>query len=111
MQDRERDTAHDIRFWDIGKEGGRLAGVEKSIYTAEYQRLCALLRELRLEAGLTQVQVAERLDVPQSFVSKYESGERRLDVIELHHVAEAIGVPTRGLLERFAPEWFTDMTN
>jgi transcriptional regulator with XRE-family HTH domain len=65
--------------------------VEKSIYSAEYQQLCALLRQLRREAGLTQVDVANRLDVPQSFVSKYESGGRRLDVIELSHVAEAIG--------------------
>lgn len=64
--------------------------MEKSIYSAEYQQLCALLRQLRLDAGLTQVQVAERLGVPQSFVSKYESGERRLDFIEVRHVAEAI---------------------
>ncbi len=74
--------------------------VEKSIYSAEYQRLCAVLRELRREAGLTQVQVAAELDVPQSFVSKYESGERRLDVIELRHVAKALGVPVRVVLER-----------
>jgi transcriptional regulator with XRE-family HTH domain len=64
--------------------------VEKSIWTEEYRQLCVLLQRLRREAGLTQVEVAERLDVPQSFVSKYESGERRLDVIELRHVAEAI---------------------
>ena len=64
--------------------------MEKSIYSAEYQQLCTLLRELRLAAGLTQVQVAARPAVPQSFVSKYESGERRLDVIELRYVAEAI---------------------
>ncbi|MCC9710203.1 helix-turn-helix domain-containing protein [Streptomyces sp. MNU76] len=74
--------------------------MEKSIYSAEYQRLCTLLRELRREAGLTQVQVAAELDVPQSFVSKYESGERRLDVIELRHVARALGVPLRVVLER-----------
>jgi transcriptional regulator with XRE-family HTH domain len=84
--------------------------VEKSIYSVEYQRLCALLRQLRQEAGLTQVQVAERLEVPQSFVSKYESGERRLDVVELHHVAEAIDVPIRVVLERFAPGWFSELT-
>lgn len=65
--------------------------MEKSIYSEQYQQLCTLLRQLRREAGLTQVDVAKRLDVPQSFVSKYESGERRLDVIELRHVAEAIG--------------------
>ena len=74
--------------------------MEKSIYSAEYQRLCSLLRELRHEAGLTQVQVAEQLEVPQSFVSKYESGERRLDVVELGHVAGALGVTVREVLEQ-----------
>ncbi|RIR69087.1 XRE family transcriptional regulator [Mycobacteroides abscessus] len=65
--------------------------MEKSLYSVQYQQLCAVLRDLRRAAGLTQVEVARRLDVPQSFVSKYESGERRLDVIELRHVAGAIG--------------------
>ena len=74
--------------------------MEKWIYSEEYQRLCAVLRSLRREAGLTQVQVAAALDVPQSFVSKYESGERRLDVIELGHVAQVLGVTTRTVLER-----------
>ena len=62
----------------------------------------AVLRELRLAAGLTQIQVAARLDVPQSFVSKYEAGERRLDVIELHYVAEALGTTLGVILERLA---------
>ena len=74
--------------------------MEKSIYSAEYQRLCSLLRELRHEACLTQVQVAARLGVPQSFVSKYESGERRLDVVELGHVAGVLGVSLRDVLDR-----------
>ena len=74
--------------------------MEKSIYSAEYQRLCSLLRELRHEACLTQVQVAARLGVPQSFVSKYESGERRLDVVELGHVAGALEVTVREVLDR-----------
>lgn len=64
--------------------------MEKSIYSADYQRLCGLLRELREQAGLTQAEVAARLKEPQSFVSKYESGERRLDVVELRLVAEAL---------------------
>ena len=74
--------------------------MDKSIYSAEYVQLCAVLRELRHEAGLTQTQVAAELDVPQSFVSKYESGERRLDVVELHHVAKAIGVTVAAVLSR-----------
>lgn len=94
-----------IRFWDIGKRFGRLTDMDKSIYSAEYQRLCGVLRELRQETGLTQVQVAERLGVPQSFVSKYESGERRLDVVELRHVGEAMGVTLRDILARLGPDW------
>lgn len=74
--------------------------MEKSIYSAEYQQLCALLRQVRRESGQTQVQVAERLQVPQSFVSKYESGERRLDVIELRHVAEALGTTLASIVSR-----------
>ena len=74
--------------------------MEKSIYSAEYLLLCTVLRGIRREAGLTQVQVAAALGVPQSFVSKYESGERRLDVIELGHVAQALGVTVRDVLTR-----------
>lgn len=76
--------------------------MEKSIYSAEYQQLCALLRDIRREAGLTQVDVAEKLSVPQSFVSKYESGERRLDVIELRHVATAIDTTLETVIGRLS---------
>ncbi|MDZ7881785.1 MAG: helix-turn-helix transcriptional regulator [Mycobacterium sp.] len=72
-------------------QGQEPPGFPGRFNSAEYQRLCALLRQLRRDADLTQVEVAERLGVPQSFVSKYETGERRLDVIELGHVAAAIG--------------------
>jgi hypothetical protein len=96
--------ADNIRFWDIGKYYDPLPLVDKSIYSAEYQRLCELLRELRHEARLTQVQVAERLDEPQSFVSKYEAGERRLDVVELHQVGAALGVTVVAILQRLWPE-------
>ncbi|WP_244168651.1 helix-turn-helix domain-containing protein [Mycobacterium malmoense] len=44
--------------------------------------------------------VAKRLDVPQSFVSKYEIGERRLDVVELRHVAEAIDTTVEVIISR-----------
>lgn len=66
--------------------------MQKSIYTQQHQRLRELLIEARLKAELTQVQVAERLGKPQSFVSKYEKGDRRLDVVEFIAVAEALGV-------------------
>lgn len=49
----------------------------------EYRRFLVRLRAAREHAGLTQVQVSKRLKVQQSFVSKCESGERRVDVVEL----------------------------
>lgn len=59
---------------------------------AEKERLLALLRAIRAEAGLRQADLADRLGEPQSFVSRYESGERRLDILELRRVCEATGV-------------------
>lgn len=64
--------------------------MSKSIFTTEYAVLRDLLRELRTEKGLTQVQLSETLGMPQSFVSKYETGERRLDVIELREVCQRL---------------------
>ncbi|MBI2479872.1 MAG: helix-turn-helix transcriptional regulator [Planctomycetia bacterium] len=58
----------------------------KSIYTREYTAVTRLLRETREATGLTQVELAEKLGQSQSFVSKYERGERRLDVIQLRTV-------------------------
>ena len=62
----------------------------KSIYSKRYRQFLDLLIQARKEADLTQVEVALRLDRPQSFVSKYENGERRLDVVEFLDVAKAI---------------------
>ena len=61
-------------------------------YAADVALAISALRQLRLEAGLTQAQLARRLGKPQSFVSKYESGERRLDVAELMAVCRAMGI-------------------
>ena len=55
------------------------------------QQLRALLRDLRKHHHLTQVEVAKRLTKPQSFVAKYEAGERRLSVIEFIDVVRALG--------------------
>lgn len=79
--------------------------MEKPRHTADYRRLCGVLRQLREEAELTQTEVANRLRVPQSFVSKYEAGDRRLDVIELRHVLDALGVRPGTFLERLDPSW------
>lgn len=52
--------------------------------------LMAALKQARLDAGLTQTELAERLKRPQSFVAKYENGERRIEVVELVEIAAAV---------------------
>ncbi|MGH9359568.1 MAG: helix-turn-helix domain-containing protein [Terriglobia bacterium] len=69
--------------------------------TPEQRRLRALLRQLRVEAGLKQVDLAEKLKQSQSFVSKYESGERRLDLLELRGICAALGLPLAEFVRRF----------
>ena len=72
----------------------------KSTHTGEYDYFRLLLIEARKDAGLSQVDLAERLDKPQSFVSKFERGERRLDVVEFRQVADAIGIEPLRFLRR-----------
>jgi len=62
----------------------------KSVFTPTYARFRELLIEARETAGLTQAALAERLRRPQSYVSKFERGERRLDVVEFLEVAQAL---------------------
>ena len=67
---------------------------------AQQKQLRALLREMRMSVGLRQIDLAKKLHTPQSFVSKYESGERRLDVIELRQVCQALGIPLQELIRK-----------
>jgi transcriptional regulator with XRE-family HTH domain len=75
--------------------------MDKSIFTPEQEVLQRVLRQLRLGAGLRQEDLAERLGEPQSFISKYESGERRLDLIELRQICRALGVTLLEFVRRF----------
>lgn len=65
--------------------------MEKSLYSQEYQILLEMLRSTREALGITQTDLAVRLSETQSFVSKCERGERRLDVIELRAWCNALG--------------------
>jgi transcriptional regulator with XRE-family HTH domain len=56
------------------------------------KKLLVLLKEIRQKNGIRQVELAMQLGVPQSFISKYESGERRLDILELWHICQLIGI-------------------
>jgi ribosome-binding protein aMBF1 (putative translation factor) len=69
-----------------------------------YKRLRELLVAARHDTGLTQVELSFRLKRPQSFVSKYERGERRLDVIEFGEVARALGIDPMRILDKFYGE-------
>jgi transcriptional regulator with XRE-family HTH domain len=70
-----------------------------SLHTAAYKRLLVKVREARELAGLTQVQAAGKLRTTQTFVSKCERGERRLDVIELNRFAKLYGKPLSWFVE------------
>lgn len=60
----------------------------KSIHSSEYKTVIKKLREAREAAGFTQTEAAEKLGKPQSYISKIERGERRIDIIELSHIAK-----------------------
>lgn len=70
----------------------------KSLHTPEYEHFRALLVAAREKAGLTQAEVSAKLARPQSFVAKYEGGERRLDVVEFVQVCNALGIDPRTVL-------------
>jgi transcriptional regulator with XRE-family HTH domain len=74
-------------------------GMHKSVHSAEQQALRQLLIEARTKAKLTQMQLSKRLKKPQSFVAKYEGGERRLDVIEFLRICREIGADPIRLLQ------------
>jgi len=64
--------------------------VPKSTFTEQYRSLCLSLVKARNAAGLTQRQVAARLNRPPSYVARVETGQRRLDVVEFFELARAI---------------------
>ena len=66
--------------------------MDKSPFSKEYKIFIELLKEQRMQAGVTQSDLAGALQEKQSFISKCERGERRLDIIELHNFCNAIGL-------------------
>ena len=61
--------------------------MNKSVYSKDYKDIIERLKTARIEAGLAQQDVAGKLGKPQSYISKIESGERRLDVAEMKKFA------------------------
>ena len=74
----------------------------KSLHTVDNEVLLRLLRTIRKEKDKTQTQVAEVMEWPQSYVSRYESGERRLDAVELNRICEALDMEFEEFARRYA---------
>lgn len=68
-------------------------GSSKALQTKRYRAFIARMKQARIDAGLTQVELAAKLGRPQTWVSKCELGERRVDFVELEDIAAACGKP------------------
>jgi len=77
--------------------------MQKSLRTARQILLQSLLVEARKATGLTQAELADALGKPQSFVAKYENGERRIDVVEFVDITSALGVSAADILSKIDP--------
>ena len=75
----------------LPRMAARARKIGKSVYSPEQAAFCGLMVSARKNAGLTQQDLARRLKRPQSFVAKYEGGERQIDVVEFLAITAAIG--------------------
>jgi transcriptional regulator with XRE-family HTH domain len=75
--------------------------MQKSLKSAEYARLIATLVAVRKNADVRQQALAKKLGRPQSFIAKYEGGERRIDVVEFVEIARALGADPVKLFRDF----------
>ena len=79
-----------------------MGAMEKSVHTSEYRVLRAELKKMRASAGLSQRELAQKLEVPHSWVAKVESGERRIDLVEFCWYALACGIDPMTVFKRVA---------
>ena len=85
--------------------------MQKSLFSVEYDLFCRLLKQVREETGLSQNQLAKRLNTPQAWLSKVENGHRRVDVIELWRICTGIGIEPAKFMERLTEELRKQQTN
>jgi transcriptional regulator with XRE-family HTH domain len=78
--------------------------MKKSIYTRDYAVLLRVLKQARKQAGMTQLEFAKRLELTQSFVSKIERGDRRIDIVELRTFCHVFGITLNDFVNRLERE-------
>ena len=101
-------AAHRMRFSHIRQVPHITWSVKKNIRLDQQKKLLVLLRGIRVDVGLTQSELASRLSRDQTFVSKYESGERRLDILELREVCQEVGIDFITFIRRLDKNLRTD---
>lgn len=75
--------------------------MKRSIWHSDYQSLRQVLKQIRLEAGYTQTELALKLEKPQSFVAKYENGDRNLDFLEVLDICQLCGISAEMFIQRY----------
>lgn len=81
-----------ILFWHIFLISMTGKKLKKSIHERDYHSVLSLLRQYREANNLTQTQLAEKIGADQTFISKIETGERRIDILELRVICSALGI-------------------
>ena len=89
---------NNIPFWDFSQIYIILKNMKRDRYSKKEEKLRILLRDKRIEAGLRQEDLAKKLNAHQSFISKYESGERQLTFVETINICCVIGVDPKMLV-------------
>ena len=74
--------------------------MKKTNRELQREKLQELLKRIRQDKGIRQIELAEKLGVPQSFVSKYESGDRQLDILELRRICQAVGISMQEFMRK-----------
>jgi transcriptional regulator with XRE-family HTH domain len=74
--------------------------MKKKNREVQREKLQELLKRIRQDKGIRQIELAEKLGVPQSFISKYESGDRQLDILELRQICQAVGISLQEFMRK-----------
>lgn len=72
-----------------------------NIYEPCYKIFVECLKDLRIKSKMTQQELATLLDCQQSYISKYEQGQKRLDIVEIHHICKILGTTLTDFIAKY----------